>query len=100
MESCKKIIITFGEEEILVPARADTEGPPGATEDWVIVPLNCKRGCSKVNTDLHVNGCTHAIKCKSCGKNLSLPSFLTKNYYPGDGCLLCKDLHCPIPSII
>lgn len=96
MRSKKSIIITFGEEEVLESRNGTTEDD---VEEWVIIPLNCKRGCSKVNTDLHVNGCTHAIKCKSCGKNLSLPSFLTKNYYPGDGCLLCKDLHCPIPSV-
>ena len=95
MRPKKSIIITFGEEEVLETRNGATVDDVG---EWVIVPLNCKRGCSKVNTDIHVNGCTHAIKCKSCGKNLSLPSFLTKNYYPGDGCLLCKDLHCPVSS--
>ena len=83
MRSKKSIVITFGEEEVLEPSNGTTADD---VEEWVIIPLNCKRGCSKVNTDIHVNGCTHAIKCKSCGKNLSLPSFLTKNYYPGDGC--------------
>lgn len=95
MRSKKSIVITFGEEEVLETSNGTTADD---VEEWVIIPLNCKRGCSKVNTDIHVNGCTHAIKCKSCGKNLSLPSFLTKNYYPGDGCLLCKDLDCPVSS--
>ena len=53
MRSKKSIIITFGEEEVLESRNGTTEDD---VEEWVIIPLNCKRGCSKVNTDLHVNG--------------------------------------------
>lgn len=49
-------------------------------DEWVVLPSLCKRRCSKANPDIHMNACENAIKCRSCGRNQSLPAFITKQY--------------------
>lgn len=52
-------------------------------DTWVIIPpsFGCKSKCSSTNPEIHLDTCEFATKCNSCGRNLSLPEYITK-YYP------------------